>query len=72
MMQITINVPDNVPTHIVQQYVSSMETQMLFISECARGALRKKIKASKINTEFNAVRLKTKNYRFDREEANER
>lgn len=71
-MQITINVPDNVPTYIVQEYINSIETQMLFISECAKGALRKKIPTSKTNAGFNAVRLKTKNYRFDREEANER
>lgn len=69
-MEITINVPDNVPTHIVRQYVSSMETQMLFISECARNALQKKV--TDMNADFRAVRLKTKNYRFDREEANER
>ncbi len=71
-MQITINVPDNIPPHIIQQYVSSMETQMAFISECAKGVLRETITASKIDTGFNAVQLKTKNYRFDREEANER
>jgi hypothetical protein len=34
-MQITINVPDNFPNHIVQQYISNIEAQMRLIAELA-------------------------------------
>lgn len=32
-MQITINVPDNLPSSIVQQYINTIKTQMCLISE---------------------------------------
>ena len=34
-MQITINVPDNLPSSIVQQYINTIEAQMRLISELA-------------------------------------
>jgi hypothetical protein len=34
-MQITLNVPDNLPNHIVQQYISNIEAQMRLIAELA-------------------------------------
>ena len=35
-MQITINIPDNLPTHIVQQYINTIEAQMRLLSELAK------------------------------------
>jgi hypothetical protein len=35
-MQITLEIPDNLPTAIVQQYISTIETQMRLISELAK------------------------------------
>jgi len=32
-MQITIDIPDNLPSYVVQQYISTIETQMRLISE---------------------------------------
>ena len=34
-MQITINVPDNLPPPIVQQYINTIEAQMRLIAELA-------------------------------------
>jgi hypothetical protein len=35
-MPITINVPDNLPNHVMQQYISHIEAQMHLIAELAR------------------------------------
>jgi hypothetical protein len=32
-MQITLDIPDNLPSHVVQQYISTIEAQMRLISE---------------------------------------
>jgi len=34
-MQITINVPDNLPSPIVQQYIHNVEAQMRLMAELA-------------------------------------
>lgn len=35
-MQITINIPDELPATIVQQYISTIETQMLLLVKMAK------------------------------------
>jgi len=32
-MQVTINIPDDLPAHIVQQYISTIEVQMTLMSQ---------------------------------------
>lgn len=32
-MQITLNIPDDLPTNIVQQYIKTIEAQMLLMSK---------------------------------------
>lgn len=35
-MQITLNVPDELPTELLQQYISSLETQLLLLVKMAK------------------------------------
>jgi Tat protein secretion system quality control protein TatD with DNase activity len=55
-MQITLDIPDNLPAAIVQQYISTIETQMRLISELA---------LSKFASEPN-ITLKTKSTSFEK------
>ncbi len=41
-MQITINIPDNLPTLIVQQYIQNIEAQMRLMAELANHKPAKK------------------------------
>jgi hypothetical protein len=45
-MQITINVPDNLPSPIVQQYIHNIEAQMRLMAELANNTLIKNKPAS--------------------------
>ena len=45
-MQITINIPDNLPTLIVQQYIQNIEAQMRLMAELANHKPAKKNKPS--------------------------
>lgn len=41
-MQMTINVPDNAPMHIVEQYIQTMESQLSLITEWTKISTTKK------------------------------
>jgi len=55
-MQITLDIPDNLPSYVVQQYISTIETQMRLISE---------LTFSKFASEPKKT-LKTKNSSFEK------
>lgn len=55
-MQITINVPDNLPPLIVQQYINTIEAQMRLIAELA---------SNKLFYEDKKIPLKTKPASFE-------
>jgi hypothetical protein len=55
-MQITINVPDNLPPPMVQQYISNIEAQMRLIAELA---------SNKLSSEDKKKTLKTKPVSFE-------
>lgn len=41
-MQMTTNVPDNAPMHIVQQYIQTIESQLSLITEWTKNSHSKK------------------------------